>query len=98
MNVNLKKIVLLLIEDSIVNTKLINTLQQIGIDASIFASCCPTAVFQLMEFENKEKDEIYNLYFELIKEGEAIDFTNSRKELNSYAEKVYFQLLKQKNK
>ena len=90
----MEKNVLLLIEDSIVNAKLVNTLERIGIDASLYNLNCPAVVFDLLGLSSEEKkDELYGLFFDLIREGETIDFTDSREELRIFAEKVYSRLL-----
>lgn len=90
----MKNEVLLLIEDSIVNAKLVNALEGIGIDASLYNLNCPAVVFDILGLGSKErKDELYGLFFDLIREGEAIDFSESRKELRIFAEKVYYRLL-----
>lgn len=84
----------MLIEDSIVNTKLVNTLERIGIDASLYNLNCPAAVFDLLGLSSEErKDELNGLFFDLIREGETIDFADSREELRIFAEKVYSRLL-----
>lgn len=90
----MKNTVLLLIEDSIVNAKLVNTLERIGIDASLYNLNCPAVVFDLLGLSSEEKkDELYGLFYDLIKEGEKIDFSVSRKELRTLAENVYESLL-----
>jgi hypothetical protein len=90
----MKNEVLLLIEDSIVNAKLLNALEGIGIDASLYNLNCPAVVFDLLGLGSEEKkDELYGLFFDLIREGETIDFAESREELRFLAEKVYFRLL-----
>lgn len=90
----MKNEVLLLIEDSIVNAKLVNSLQGIGIDASLYNLNCPTVVFDLLGLDSEERrDDLYGLFFDLIREGEDIDFSDSREELRVFAEKVYVNLL-----
>lgn len=86
----MKNKVLLLIEDSIVNAKLVNSLQGIGIDASLYNLNCPAVVFDLLGLDSEERrDDLYGLFFDLIREGEAIDFSDSREELRIFAEKVF---------
>lgn len=88
--------IILLIEDSIVNTKLINSLDSIGIDASIYVTSSVSIIFNLLNLEPKiSKDDFYKLFFELIKNGEEIDFTRSRMLLKKYAEKVLFDMNQQ---
>lgn len=90
----MKNEVILLIEDSIVNAKLVNTFERIGIDASVYNLNCPTVIFNLLGLSTENnKDELYGLFYDLIKEGEKIDFSVSRKELRTLAENVYESLL-----
>ncbi len=90
----MKNQILLLIEDSIVNAKLVNALERIGIDASLYNLNCPAVVFDLLGLSSEEKkDELYALFFDLIREGETIDFSDSREELRIFAENVYESLL-----
>jgi len=86
---------MLLIEDSIVNAKLINTLETIGIDASLYSTNSVTIIYNLLGLDAKiSKDDFYALFFGLIKEGEAIDFSRSRTLVRRYSEKVLFEINK----
>ena len=85
---------MLLIEDSIVNAKLINTLDRIGIDASLYYNS-PTVVFNLLGYGLEEdRDNLYKIYFDLINEAKTIDFSESREELKKSVEAVYYSLVK----
>lgn len=86
--------IMLLIEDSIVNAKLINTLNRIGIDASLYCNS-PTVVFNLLGYKShKDMDSLYKIYFDLINEAETKDFVESREEVKKSAKKVYDSLVK----
>ncbi len=91
----MRETVMLLIEDSIVNAKLINTLDSIGIDASLYSTSSVTIIYNLLGLDSKiPKDDFYALFFGLIKEGERIDFTRSRTLLRRFAETVMFDIYK----
>lgn len=88
-----REILLLLIEDSIVNVKLINTLDSIGIDASLYSTSSVTIIYNLLGLDTKiSKDDFYALFFGMLKEGEAIDISRSRTLVRRYAEKVMFDI------
>lgn len=85
--------VMMLIEDSIVNAKLINTLDSIGIDASLYSTSSVTIIYNLLGLDAKiSKDDFYALFFGMLKEGEAIDISRSRTLVRRYAEKVMFDI------
>lgn len=88
--------VMLLIEDSIVNAKLINTLDSIGIDASLYSTSSVTIIYNLLGLDAKiSKDDFYALFFCLVKGGEAIDISHSRTLVKRHAEQVMFDIYKQ---
>ena len=89
----MKDSIITLIEDNIVNVKLIEGLAKLGIDASAYYFNTPSVVFKLVGIEDsKEIEEIYKIYFEWLKNGETIDISESRSELRKYAEQVYLDL------
>lgn len=89
----MKDSILTLIEDNIVNVKLIEGLSKLGIDASSYYFNTPSVVFKLVGIEDsKEVEELYEIYFEWLRKGESIDISESRTELRKYAEQVYLDL------
>ncbi len=89
----MKNLIIELIEDNISNVKLINGLHKLGIDASIYYFNSPSIVFKLIGIENLDNsDELLEKYFEWLKNGESIDFSESRGELKKYAEMIYENL------
>jgi hypothetical protein len=91
-----REIIRILIEDSIVNSKLINTLDSIGIDASVYSTSSVTIIYDLLGLDTKiSKDDFYALFFGLIKEGESIEISTSRTLVSRFAEKVMFDIYKQ---
>lgn len=87
--------VMLLIEDAIINAKLINTLDSIGIDASLYSTSSVTIIYNLLGLDSKiPKDDFYALFFGLLKEGEAIDVSRSRTLVRRFAEKIMFDIYK----
>jgi hypothetical protein len=91
-----REIIRILIEDSIVNSKLINTLDSIGIDASVYSTSAVTIIYDLLGLDTKiSKDDFYALFFSLIKEGESIEISTSRTIVSRFAEKVMFDIYQQ---
>lgn len=89
----INKLIIELIEDNISNVKLINGLHNLGIDASLYYFNSPRVVFKLIGIENlNNTDELFEKYFEWLKNGESIDFSESREELRKYAETIYYNL------
>ena len=72
---------------------MINGLHNLGIDASLYYFNSPRLVFKLIGIENlNDSDELFEKYFEWLKEGVSIDFSDSREELKKYAELIYEKL------
>lgn len=94
----MKESILTLIEDNIVNLKLVSTLEDLGIDASLYNLNSPSVVFKLIGLEFLEnRDKLYKKYFDLLEQGKTIDFTSSKDELKMLALKVYDEMLSLKN-
>ena len=90
----MKDSIITLIEDNIVNVKLIEGLEKLGIDASVYYFNTPSVVFKLAGIEDsKEIEELYKIYFEWLRNGESIDISSSREELRKYAKQVYMVLM-----
>lgn len=95
----MKKDVILLIEDNIINAKLMRTLSGIGIDASPYSVNSERVIFKLIGIESEHIiDSLYGKYYKMVKKGESIDFLNSREELENQAKKIYRFLLKYRDK
>lgn len=96
--IDLKESVLILIEDNVVNLKLISTLEDLGIDASLYNLNSPSVVLELLELEFFEnRDYLYKKYFDLLEQGKSIDFITSKVELRLFVLNVYDELLNLNN-
>lgn len=97
MNEKLKSCIITLIEDDIVNFKLISSLYDMGIDAGCFESNSTSVIRYLMGFENEyEADEWYDRYFDLIAKGKRIDIREDRTTLHRMALEIFYSLSKGK--
>ena len=83
-----KKDVLTLIEGDIVNAKLINSFRSLGIDADMYLTDASEVIFRMLEIKNPE-EELFENYFELLRLGDRIDFSNSRYEAKKLAKRIY---------
>ncbi|MDF3026918.1 MAG: hypothetical protein K0S23_1225 [Fluviicola sp.] len=83
-----KKDVLTLIEGDIVNAKLINTFRGLGIDADMYLTDSSEVIFRMLKIQNPE-EELLEGYFELLRLGDRIDFSNSRHEARKLAKRIY---------
>lgn len=83
-------LILALIKDDLINTKLVNALITIGIDASDYNLHLCETIFELMEFEESlENDPIVEHYFDLTALSKNVDFVAEPKSLDKLAEKIY---------
>ncbi len=86
-----------LIRDDLLNTHLVNGLNNLGIQASPYFLHLSETIFQLMEFEdNEETDEVYMHYLELTKETNNIHVSHSHEQFELLALDIYKKLLKKK--
>lgn len=88
--INKRQLILSLIKDDLINTKLVNALIAIGIDASDYNLHLSETIFELMEFEESiENDPIVEHYFVLTALSGNIDFVKEPKKLTKLAEQIY---------
>ena len=78
-----------LIESDIVSSKLILTLQQIGIDATDYLIDTSTVVFIQMGIRKENRtEELYKKYFDLIRQVQYLDL-QVKGEKSRLASKIY---------
>ena len=92
-----KKLIISLIQDDLVNSKLVLGLNELGVNASDYFLNLSDTIFKLMKFsDSKAEEEIYEHYLKLTKKAKHIDITESRNNLNSLAHEIYKELTKLK--
>jgi hypothetical protein len=90
---NNKELILSLIKDDLINSKLVNGLNELGLDASKYFINSSNTVFQLMGFQNHEsEEEIFQYYLELTAKAKHIDISESTEPLNDLCEEIYTEL------
>ena len=88
-----KKLILSLIKDDLINSKLVNSLNEIGLNADNYFLHLKDTVFKLMEFEDdEESEEVFERYIELSKRALYIDITKSHKPMDDLALQIYIEL------
>ncbi|MBL7884647.1 MAG: hypothetical protein JNL69_11305 [Bacteroidia bacterium] len=90
---NKKKLILSLIKDSLINAKLVNGLNEMGLNADNYFLHLNDTVFNLMGYDdNEETEQIFELFVELSKRAMFIDISQSHKPLDDLALQIYIEL------
>ena len=92
------ELILSLIKDDLINNKLINGLNTLGLSAGDYHLHLSETILNLIGLDI-ENDAIHDLYFSLTQQSETLDLTditNREKQLTRLATEIYSELLKQK--
>lgn len=93
MEKKMKKCIVTLIEDDIVNFKLISSLSDLGIEAGCYESNSTSVIRYLMGYEDERNvDEWYDKYYDLIRKGKRIDISIDRTTLHRIALEIFHSL------
>jgi len=94
-----KELILALIKDDLINSKLVYGLTDLGIDASDYFLNLSDTIFKLMKFsDTKAEEKIYEHYLKLTKKAKDINIAESRNNLNSLTYEIYAELILLKSK
>lgn len=92
-----KKLILSLIKDDLINSKLTIGLDKLGLQPELYLLGLSDTVFMLMSIKNNQRGEaLFEHYLELRQKVEAIDLTKSYESLDGLALEIYNELLKRK--
>ena len=81
--------VLKLIENDIISSKLVNTFNDIGIDANLYQTDVSEIIFDLIGIRKKNRtDSLYKKYFTLINQGKKIDFVEHKEQITEQAKDI----------
>jgi len=98
-NVNKKKLVISLIKDDLINTKLVYGLEAMGFDALHYCLHLSETIFNLMELDGGWNSEpIAEYYYETSKKVKRLDIKNSNKPVDRLANEIYDGLVKLKTR
>jgi hypothetical protein len=90
-----KQLIISLIKDDLINSKLINGLSQIGLDANKFYLHLPETIFEQMGItDNKKKETLLKRYTVLSEKMKAIDLNENYKAVEELAEAIYREMRK----
>jgi hypothetical protein len=86
-----KTLVLALIKDDLINTKIINSLNNIGLAADDYQLHASTTIMTLMKIKSAPLlwEEIHDTYIEMKKRVEGIDIQESPWLVDGLAEEIY---------
>lgn len=94
---NKEELIISLIKDDLVNTKLIDGLQDIGLDPAIYSLNLSETIFKLIDFDDSVMtDELFANYLQFLKKVKHIDVSDYSGELDKLANEIYFELSKVK--
>jgi hypothetical protein len=88
-----KKLILSLIKDDLINSKLLRGLNRVGLDADQYCLFLSGTIFDLMGYENsKRSDEIFSEYIKFTEQGDKVDISGSPNEMDNLANEIYLFL------
>ena len=96
---NQKSFIISLIKDDLINTKLINSLSEAGLNADNYLLHLSSTIFKLLHIKiNLENEFIYNNYLDLTKTVKFISIANGHNTLDNLAEEIYSYLVCEKSR
>jgi len=94
-----KWLILSLIKDDLINTKLINSLSEAGLNADSYLLHLSDTIFKLLCIKNNLGNEfIYENYLNLTGRVKFISISNGHNTLDDLAEEIYTYLLCEKSR
>ncbi len=94
-----KKLILSLIKDDLINTKLVNGLDALGLNAQDYLLHLSDTVFKLMGIkDNKQGEKLFEHYLGLKDNVRFIDGAKSHEAFDDLAVAIYIDLVNMKSK
>jgi hypothetical protein len=91
------ELILSLIKDDLINSKLVNSLNKLGLHADAYFLHLSESIFKMLGFtEGEASEQVFERYMQLAEEALEIDITYSNKAMDALALKIYTELLVQK--
>lgn len=88
-----KNLIISLIKDDLIHTKLVNGLEALGLDALDFHVHLSETVFELLGFpDNKSTDKIFEFYLGQLKRAKRLSIRRNREAFDLLALAVYHEL------
>lgn len=96
---NKKRLVLSLIRDNLVNSKLVNSLNEIGLNADDYVLHLSDTIFELIGIDDTKSNEfIFENYLNLTGKGKCINISQGHDSLDKLTEEIYMYLIREKSK
>lgn len=86
-----KQLIISLIRDSLINTRLIHGLEKLGLDSGNYYVHLGGTVFDLMGIKG-DRDDLFEEYMEMCEQATQIDIFKYHELLNSSAQGIYERL------
>ena len=94
---NERELIISLIKDDLINQKLVNGLEDLGLSAGDYLLHASTMVFKLMGIaETGINEYIFEQYLNLSEKVKEVDVTEGHYKLDALAEEIYAYLLHEK--
>lgn len=94
MKLDEKKIVVSLIKDDLINTKLINGLNKLGMNADDYLINVSSTIFKILDIgDDRAGEDIFEWYMDSLKKVDPIDIRENHTALDSLALEIYLELL-----
>lgn len=92
-----KNLILSLIKDDLINSKLLISLANLGLQPELYLLGLSDTVFMLLSIKNNERGEaLFEHYLELRQKIEKIDLSKSYESLDGLALEIYNELVEKK--
>lgn len=89
-----KELILSLIKDDLVNSRLLLGLDSLGLRATDYCLHISDTIFSLMGFpENNHSERFFELYLELTKKARFLNISQSQNQLEELAQEIYAELV-----
>lgn len=94
-----KKLVIPLIKDDLLHSKLLRALNKAGLDADKYCLFLSGTIFDTLGFPDTERsDEIFSEYIKLTEKSDYIDISETPNALDGLAKEIYTYLIKKRPK
>lgn len=89
-----EKLILSLIKDDLINTKLVDGLGSLGLESADYYLYVSDIIFELMGFDEcKRCEDIYEKYLKLLEKSKDLDIKNKDQAFEKLAKEIYKELL-----
>lgn len=88
-----RELVISLIKDDLINTKLVNGLTKMGLNAEQYTLHLSSTIFELMGFQNGlQTDVLFEFYIEYTKKVDQMNTNSDTTEIDELAEDIFEKL------